>query len=166
MLGLVHHPANLAEQSTKLVGNETEGMKDAKRMQDEGWEYGFYQGDFRSSVKTHIWASIFPTSAHVPPEGQILIEKSIFQFFADADTANQGLWEENDDSDQFSTINFSNNSPHARFSSILNSRKKAATVVSVDWMVPPLVVQALEMLNSTSKLMKTPWNPLKKSKSH
>ena len=100
-LDLEHNSANLGEQSTELVGDETEGMKDANRIQDEGCEYDFYQGDFRSSVKTHIWASISPTSA-VAPKGQILIEKSIFQYFVNADTADEGFWEGNDDSDQFS----------------------------------------------------------------
>jgi hypothetical protein len=51
-------------------------------------------------VKTHIWASSSPTSV-AAPKSQILIEQSIFQYFVLADTADEGFWDGNDDSDQF-----------------------------------------------------------------
>jgi hypothetical protein len=65
-LDLVIRTAKVPEQRTKLVDDETNGMKDVNQMQDEGCEYDFSQGDFRTSLKTHIWASTSPSSAVAP----------------------------------------------------------------------------------------------------
>jgi len=90
----------LARQTSKLVDIEEEETTDAHLLQDEGCEYAFQQRNVHGTVKTHISASTTPSSV-VPQMGQIIVEIDIFQYSIQADIADEGFWEECDDSEYF-----------------------------------------------------------------
>jgi hypothetical protein len=90
----------MPRQPSKLVDIEEEGTTDVSPITDEGCEYDFQQRNPRGAVKTHISASTTPSFV-VPQMGQIIVEIDIFQYSTQADIADEGFWEERDDSEKF-----------------------------------------------------------------